>query len=128
MVKTKLKPVLPTLREKKRYVVFEVISKGKISDFEKVSDAVCLSTIRFVGELGAARAGVIVLGNKWDEQTQRGIIKVIHKHVDAVKASFVFIDKIDGKDAIVRSLGVSGILRKAENNFLKTKENQGGND
>jgi len=48
-----------------------------------------------------------------------GIIKVSHKHVDAVKAALTFADKIDGNEVIFRSLGVSGILRKAENRFLK---------
>ena len=118
MVNTKLKPVLPTLREKKRYLVFEVISKGKITSLEQVSGAVHSSIFGLVGDFGAAKAGVMMLANKWNQQTQRGIIKVNHKQVDALKASLVFINSIENRDVIVRSLGVSGILRKAENKFL----------
>mgnify|MGYP001570940598 FL=1 len=119
MINTKLKPVLPSLREKKRYLVFEVISKEKINDANKVSNAVWHCSLQFLGQLGAAKAGIMVLSNKWDQKLQRGIIKVSHKHVDAVKAALAFADKIDNNDVIFRSLGVSGILRKAENRFLK---------
>ncbi|MBI3035858.1 hypothetical protein HYY71_06065 [Candidatus Woesearchaeota archaeon] len=120
MVKTKLKPILPSLREKKRYLVFEVISKERIEDPGKISNAVWNCSLKFLGLLGAAKAGIMVLSNKWDSSLQRGIIKVSHKHVDAVKAALAFAGKIDNADIIFRSLGVSGILRKAENRYLKT--------
>ena len=119
MIKTKLKPVLPSLREKKRYLAFEVISKEKINDMGAVSNAIYNCSLKFLGLLGAAKAGIMVLDNKWDSKLQRGIIKVSHKHVDAVKASLVFADKIEDKEVIFRSLGVSGILRKAESKYLK---------
>jgi len=115
-----LKPILPSLREKKRYLVFEVISKDRMTDADAVSSAVYSNSLQFLGQLGTAKAGIMVLNNKWDPELQRGIIKVNHKHVDAVKAALVLADNIEGKDIIFRSLGVSGILRKAENNFLKT--------
>ena len=120
MVKTKLKPVLPSLREKKRYLAFEVISREKINDFGAVSNAVMHYSLQFLGQLWAAKAGIMVLNNKWDAHNQRGIIKVSHKHVDAVKAALALAGKIDGKDVIFRSIGVSGILNKVERKFLKT--------
>ena len=64
MVKTKLKPVLPSLREKKRYLVFEVISKEKIKDFKPVSDAVKDASYHFLGVFGMAKAGIMLLENK----------------------------------------------------------------
>ena len=119
MIKTKLKPILPSLREKKRYLAFEVISKEKINDADSVSSAIWSCSLQFSGQLGAAKAGIMVLNNKWSPQLQRGIIKVSNKHVDAVKAALAFAGKIDGKDVIFRSIGVSGILNKAESKFLK---------
>ena len=119
MVKTKLKPILPSLREKKRYLVFEIISKEIINDISSVSNAIWHYSLQFLGQLGTAKAGLIVLDNKWNSQLQRGIIKVSHKYVDAVKAALAFADKIDSKDVIFRSIGVSGILKKAEAKFLK---------
>ncbi|MBI2558300.1 ribonuclease P protein component 2 [Candidatus Woesearchaeota archaeon] len=119
MIKTKLKPVLPSLRGKKRYLVFEVISKEGVKDINAVSNAIVHYSLQFLGQLGTAKAGVMVLNNKWDSESQRGIIKVSHKHVDALKAALTLADKIEGKDVIFRSLGVSGILNKAERNYLK---------
>ena len=117
MVKTKLKPILPSLREKKRYLVFEVISKEKINDINSVSNTIWNYSLQFLGQLGTAKAGLMVLDNKWNSELQRGIIKVSHKHVDALKSALMFADKIDGKNVIFRSLGVSGILNKAERKF-----------
>ena len=114
MAKTKLKPVLPSSREKKRYLAFEVISKEKIRDFSHVSEAIWSSSLQFLGQLGTAKAGIIPLENKWNQEKQRGIIKISHKHVDNVKAALLFAQKAGGKDVIFRSLGVSGVLRKAE--------------
>ena len=119
MVKTKLKPVLPSLREKKRYLAFEVISREKINDSGAVSNAIMHYSLQFLGQLGTAKAGIMVLNNKWNSHAQRGIIKVSHKHVDAVKAALALADKIDGKDVIFRSIGTSGILNKVERKFLK---------
>ena len=92
MVKTKLKPVLPSLREKKRYLVYEVISKEKIMDTNSVSSAISGCSLHFLGQLGAAKAGIMVLNNKWNPELQRGIIKVSHKYADALKASLAFAD------------------------------------
>jgi ribonuclease P/MRP protein subunit POP5 len=119
MVKTKLKPILPSLREKKRYLVFEVISKERIKDINPVSDTIKSSILAFNGTVGAAKTGFLMLKNKWDAQNQRGVLKVSHKHVDSIKSSLLFIDKIDKKQAIVKSLGTSGILKKAEGKYLK---------
>ena len=122
MVNTKLKPILPSLREKKRYLAFEIISKERIGGLNAVSDAVHSAAMQFMGYMEAAKAGVIMLNNKWNPNTQRGIIKVGHRHADAMKASLAFISRIENKEVICRSLGVSGILKKAENNYLKTAE------
>ena len=117
----KIKPLLPSLREKKRYLAFEVISKQKIKDFNKVSDAVMNAGLGFLGQLGMAKAGAIILKDKWNNELQRGIIRVNHKHVDNLKAALTFVENIDNKEVIVKSVGVSGILKKAENRYLKNQ-------
>ena len=65
MVKTKLKPILPSLREKKRYIVFEAISNEKISNINSVSNAIFNCSQQFLGNLGVAKAGIMVLQNKF---------------------------------------------------------------
>lgn len=112
MIKRKFKPILPSLREKKRYLVFEVISSHKF-DFRSIQSAIVNAILGFLGQLGFSRAGIIVMEDRWDEKSQRGIIKVNHKNVDNLKASLVFVNNINNGNAVVRSMGLSGILNKA---------------
>ena len=113
MIKTKLKPVLPSLREKKRYVAFEVISREKIRDVNSVSNTISGCVLRFLGQLGAAKAGIMVLSNKWDAETQRGIIKVSHKYADKVRVALMLI-----KNFVVETKGISGTIKKARLKFI----------
>jgi len=108
------KPLLPSLREKKRYLAFEIVSESKIDDFSAVSSQIMVSSKTLIGEIEAAKAGIIVMGDKWNKSKQRGIVKVGTKHLKALIASLVMIDKINGKKAMAKSLGVSGMLKKAE--------------
>ncbi len=110
----KMRPLLPSLREKKRYVVFEIITNKKINDFRQVSNAIWSSALKFLGELETSKAGIWVLADKWNAEKQKGIIRVNNKYVDKLKASLAMITKIKMQKAIVKSVGISGILNKAE--------------
>jgi|TARA_Y100000310_G_scaffold177182_1_gene177256 ribonuclease P/MRP protein subunit POP5 len=118
MVKTKIKPLLPSLREKKRYLAFEVISGHRFNDTFHVNKAILDASNSFLGSLGMAKAGILPINDKWNENLQRGIMRVNNKHVDELKASLVFVKNIEGKEAIVKSVGASGILRKAQQKYL----------
>lgn len=106
-----MKPLLPTLKEKKRYLAFEVLSERDIN-FSLVSKAIWNSALSYIGNKGAALAGIWLLNDKY--RKNKGLIKVGHKYVDELKTSLALIKKINNEDVIVRSLGVSGILNKAE--------------
>ena len=114
MVKANLKPILPSMREKKRYLAFEIVSKDKIDNYKNMSDSIRNCAFQALGVFGLARAGMIILENKWNPNTQRGIIKVNHKYVDSIKSSLIFCDEINSKPAFFKSLCVSGMLNKAE--------------
>ena len=109
----KLKAILPVLREKKRYLAFEVLSKSKIKNYSGVSKAIWQGMLSFNGTMGAAHAGMFLLPEKYNDKLQRGIIRVNHKQVDAVKAGLTTIQEIDNTPAIVKSIGVSGSIKKA---------------
>ena len=117
MAKAKIKPLLPSLREKKRYLAYEVISKHKFHDAVHVSKAILDAANDFLGHSGMAKAGILPI-NKWNDDLQRGVMRVNNKHVDELKASFVFVKGIEGKEVIVKSVGASGILRKAQQKYL----------
>ncbi|MEK6868950.1 MAG: Rpp14/Pop5 family protein, partial [Nanoarchaeota archaeon] len=120
MVKAKIKPLLPSLREKKRYLVYEVVSGNRFNDALHVNKSILEAAKEFLGNLGMARAGIITMNDQWNADMQRGIIRVNNRHVDDLKASLVFAGSIDGKETIVRSIGASGILKKARQKYLYT--------
>jgi ribonuclease P/MRP protein subunit POP5 len=113
-----MKAVLPTLKQKKRYVVFEVVSESPIESYEPIRDSIWQGCHSFLGELGMAEAGIRLLDDEFDPKKQRGIIKVNHKHVDRLGSALMMIQKIGRNNAIVRTIGVSGILDKAEERYI----------
>ena len=115
MAKTNIKPIMPSLREKKRYLAFEAITNSQI-DFKKAKEDISNAFIDLHGTLGTSKIAPMFLENKWNNASKTGIIKIGHKHVDDMKAAFA----IAGSDKIIyKSLGVSGILKKAESKFIK---------
>ena len=94
---------MPSLREKKRYLAFEVESEKKL-DSKEAQTLIENSLKRFVGELGMAKAGIIFMK---DWKNNRGIIKVNTKSVDELKASIALI-----KDITIKSLTLSGSIEK----------------
>jgi len=114
----KLKTLMPSLKEKKRFVVFEIISDKQIKDFKAVYQAIWQKSNEFLGKIETARAGLWLLADKWDENKQKGILKINNKYLDKIKAVFTMITNIDKQKVIMRSVGASGILNKAEQKFM----------
>ncbi|HDH41146.1 MAG TPA: ribonuclease P protein component 2 [Candidatus Altiarchaeales archaeon] len=112
------KQLLPTLRERNRYIAFEVISDSDIGR-EDVVKAIWSSVLRFLGELNASRTSLWVMD--WNDEKREGILKVNHKSVDEVKAALALVKEIDGKRVIFHILGISGTVRKTRERYLKAK-------
>ncbi|MBW2980586.1 hypothetical protein KY360_04170 [Candidatus Woesearchaeota archaeon] len=116
-MKGKLKAIPSSLREKKRYVAFEVLSKDKMN-IDSIKKAIEGSFKEYVGLLGVSKANLYILKDKWNQERKRGILRVNNKMLEHLKASFALIKEIGGKKAIIHAVGVSGILKKAENRYL----------
>jgi ribonuclease P/MRP protein subunit POP5 len=113
MIKTtKIKALRPSLREKKRYIAFKIQS-AEIVSFSSVSNAVYASYSKLFGEVGLAKAGIIVLKERWNSEKQVGILKVSHKYINEVKSSLTLIKQIDNTKVIASSITASGVLKKA---------------
>ena len=80
--------------------------------FANVNKAIWQGVLSFNGTRGAAMAGIQVLPEKYNQNNQRGIVRVNHKELDALKAGLATVQDIDGP-AIIRSISVSGSLKKA---------------
>ena len=102
---------MPSLREKKRYIAFKVVSNQEIKsgDAKKGIEA----TMRcFLGDLGMAKVGILFLKD-WKNNT--GIMRVNTKYVDEAKAGLALVQKINEKKVIVKSVHVSGMIDKVRN-------------
>lgn len=102
------------MREKKRYIVFEVIADKKLS-FSNVAEKIFQQNLEFLGELGCARSGLMVL-DEWKQN--KGILKVNNKYLNETRAALALIKEINNQKVIVKTVGVSGILKKAKEKFL----------
>jgi len=112
MEKKSLKAILPSLRERKRYLAFKITPKGKISDFNAVKNSIMLSAAYLIGEIGMAKANIRVLKEKFREN--KGLIMVNHNYLDHLRAALALVKSIESVPVIVSSIGVSGIIKKTE--------------
>lgn len=119
MVKKKKIRILPSSRISKRYLAFEVISETKMDDFSPVYEAIYSRCLRFLGELGVSKANIYILKDKWNKKSQRGLIRVHNKYVQETKAALSLVNEINGNKASIKTVGISGILKKAEEKYLR---------
>ena len=111
--------LLSSLKQKKRYLVFEVISKNKYST-QEIEKEVNLVLTSWLGQLGIARAAPLFLKEKFNQSKQRFILKVNHKYVAEAKAALSLIKKINNNNnnnnnkVIVKSLITAGTIKKAK--------------
>ncbi len=122
MIKKKKTRILPSSRENKRYLVFEIDSKEKIADFNPVFEVIYARCLRYLGELGMSKANIYILKDKWNKNLQRGVIRVHNKHSQELRAALSLVDEIRGQQVKVKTVGMSGILKKASEKYL----NKGG--
>ena len=104
--------LLPSLRQKKRYVVFEIIGEQHFS-LPEVQEEAEKALISFWGQWGIAKAGPIFVKERFDAPKQRFVFKVNHQYVDELKAALTLSKKIKNKPIIIRSIITSGTLKKA---------------
>ena len=112
--------LLPALKQKKRYLVFEVIADKSFS-FSYISEQIEKDLLLFWGHLGLSRAVPMFVKEKFNKNTQRFLIKVNHKHVDELKAALALSKSIKNTSTIIKSIVTSGTLKKASTYLIKSK-------
>ena len=112
-----IKPLLPSLKEKKRYVVFEILSSKDI-ELEDANIAIKSQYKELFGEIDLGFAGLRKIKDQYKKKEKKGIMWINHKYVDKLRYSMSFIEKIGNKKVIVRTIGSSGIIKKAKANFM----------
>ena len=104
--------LLPSLKERHRYIVFEIKSEEKYT-FTEIKEEVERALLQFLGELGVAKAAPMFLKDKFHYEHQRFILKISPTMVDEVKTALTLSKKIKKTPIIIHSITMSGTLKKA---------------
>ncbi|ASJ10272.1 ribonuclease P protein component 2 [Thermococcus sp. P6] len=105
----------PTLRDKHRYIAFQVIGERPFSG-DEIKKAIWDASLLALGFLGSARAKPWFI--KFDKKSQTGIVRVDRRHVEELRFALTMVTEINGSRAIFRTLGVSGTIKRLKKKFL----------
>jgi ribonuclease P/MRP protein subunit POP5 len=108
--KSGLKKSSPTLRERDRYVHFQIISEEPIG-YSDLEAAIWNTLLDFYGELGVSQTSMWLVRNLWNPQTQTGVIKCNNLSVPQVVAGLGFISRLGESRIVVKILGISGTIK-----------------
>lgn len=109
-----MKRLLPSLRAKKCYLAFELVSEGQVSRSDLVKE-VMSSASSLLGDVTASECDIRVLGF----EDCKGIIQCSHTKVKETRASLATLTRVGGKRATLHVLGISGTIKKATEKFLQ---------
>ncbi|MBI2579518.1 MAG: ribonuclease P protein component 2 [Candidatus Aenigmarchaeota archaeon] len=118
------KTLPPSMRPKKRYIVFEVISEHPV-EYGDLSNSVWSSLMDLTGEAGASDARIWFISNLYDDKRQVGIIKCGNGAVESVRASLSLVQIVSESKCIVKVLGVTGTLKSAGEKYLEGHDKNG---
>lgn len=104
-----MKPFPPVLREKTRYLSFELVTEANPIKEEAIK-ALYGAVLDTLGKLGAAKAGFSVAN--YDEKAKKGILTCNNKEIAYIRASLALLSRINDAEAFVRITGVSGSFKK----------------
>ena len=113
----KPKPLPPSLRARRRYIAYQVISEGKFI-FQDLVNSIWHSLLNLLGELGTSQADVWVARDIYDESKQIGIIRCAHDNVEQVRTALALIERIGDVRVIVKVLGISGSIKATRMKFF----------
>jgi ribonuclease P/MRP protein subunit POP5 len=106
-----MKPYPPTLKEKKRYVLFEVVSDRKFGK-EDVKKAVSSVLHENLGNMGLADAEFAFID--FDEVTQKGILRCKNKRLGEIRAALAILSEINLYKAFLYIRAVTGSIKKTK--------------
>jgi ribonuclease P/MRP protein subunit POP5 len=117
--KPKVNALRPSMRDKKRYIAFEILSDRPLG-YDADKKLICKIN-ELLGVFQASKAGILRV--KYDAKTQSGLFKVDRSFVDYARAAFVMIKSLDGVKVAVHTLRVSGMLNKAASELERKTAN-----
>lgn len=108
-----MKRLPPSIQEEQRYLRFKVHSEEP-KEIGEVVEAVWKGALDFLGTREASKADFWILGNKFDEEKQEGVIRVNASMEEKFRAALTLIDRVGSERACLEVLQVSGALKSLE--------------
>ncbi len=107
--------ILPSsLREKKRYIAFEVTCEYDQVDRKALLDEIFFATQTLVGDTGSSEIGYRLI----DFNGSRGIMRVNLNAVESARAAMATVCSIKGSRATVLVLGTAGTIRATIEKYI----------
>lgn len=104
------KILLSSLREKDRYIKFQVISEEPIS-YSDLEQAIWNQFLDTFGEFGVSKTNMWLMKNLYNPESQIGVIRCNNKSVSQVIAGLGLISRLGDNRVIFKILKVSGTIK-----------------
>jgi ribonuclease P/MRP protein subunit POP5 len=117
MEEKKPKPLPPSLRGRRRYIAYQVISEEKFLQ-DDLFNTMWHSVLNFLGEQGTSKTNMWIVKDSYDDKNQTGLIRCSHISVEHVRASLALIERIGDVRVVFKILGVSGTIKAAKMKFF----------
>lgn len=111
----------PTLRERRRYMAFQVLTKADIPPSD-VAGAIWHSILNFLGELGTAQSEVWLVKSVYDEKNKMGLVRCGHTAVEHVRAALALVGRIGDVPVTIKVIGISGTISAARKKYFGEKD------
>ncbi len=105
---------LPTLREKKRYIAFEINSEQKINRQDLVRE-ILNSIISVFGDRGASEINPALMSF----EEKYGILRCARDKTEETKIGLACINNIRGIRISILIMGISGTIKGATEKFIQ---------
>ena len=107
----RLKALLPTLRERKRYFLIKLYGENDF-EIDEIKSEISNVFLRLYGEVFSKLTSLKILENSYDKKEKTLILKcnVLAKHF--VSFALGKINEINGKKVLIRILKVSGTIKR----------------
>jgi ribonuclease P/MRP protein subunit POP5 len=116
MANDRLNILPPTLREKERYLIFELMSKEE-HELADIVNAIWSTSLQLFGEVGTSSFNLWIPSNLYDKKRKKGIIKCNHTSVEEVRMILASITEVRTDKVAFSVLGVTGTIKSAKSKF-----------
>lgn len=110
-----MKPLPPSMREKKRYLKFKIHSEEPI-EFGELVDEIWDSALDYMGSKHTGEANHWIIKNQYSVEEQKGIIKIRRSYLEDFRSALTLIDSIGDQKAFIEVEKISGSIKKLKKN------------